>query len=305
MKRLNYFLLGFLTISTLSLLTSCNDDTDTGEKGNANVEVTDAAVDAENISGVYLAVSEIQASANGSVKTIATFNTPKTFNVMAYQEGSTYALGSGELEVGNYDEISFILAEGESYIEYTDQTTAELQIPNGTSSGYKVDGDFQISANNQTNLVVDIDLRKALVKSSETAFKLRSTARLVLNESSSTINGEVSNYTHSSDSKVAVYAYLEGTYEASESSEPAEGKSRFENSINSAVVNEDGSFTLAFMEQGNYEIVVADYKRSTTNENQFEFRSTVDSDVKLGTNILNLVSVESNTNVSINLVLKN
>ncbi len=308
MKRLNYFLLGFLTISMLTLLSSCNDS-ETGEKGNANVEVTDAAVDAENISGVYLAVSEIQASANGSVKTIATFDTPIVFNVMDYQEGSTFELGSGELEVGVYDELRLILADGSpsdettsSYIEYTDQTTADLQIPSGTTSGYKVKGDFQISANSQTNLVIDIDLRKALVSTSE-KFTLRPAARLVIDETTSTITGEVSNYSHSSDKKLAVYAYLEGEYTASEADEPAEGESRFENSVNSGVVAEDGSFTLAFMEEGNYEIIVASYERSTANENKFEFGSTVDSEVMLGTNILNLVNVESSTNVSIDLVL--
>ncbi|MBV6641205.1 MAG: DUF4382 domain-containing protein [Cyclobacteriaceae bacterium] len=311
MKRLNYLLLGFLTISTLSLLTSCNDDSDTGEKGSANVEVTDAAVDAENISGVYLAVSEIQASANGSIKTLATFDTPIIFNVMDYQEGATFDLGSGDLDVGVYDELRLILADGSpsdvttsSYIEYTDQTTAALEIPSGTTTGYKVKGDFQISANNQTNLVIDIDLRKALVKTSET-FKLRPTARLVVNETLSTIHGEVSNYAHSSDQKVAVYAYLEGTYEAAEAEEPAAGESRFENSINSAVVKEDGTFTLAFMEEGNYEIVVASYQRNPSNENEFLFEGTVDSELMLGTNILNLLSIESSTNISINLVLNN
>ena len=61
-----------LTLSTLFMI-SCNDGDDTGEKGTAQVSVTDAAVDAENITGVYLSVSEIHAASNSEVTTLTTF----------------------------------------------------------------------------------------------------------------------------------------------------------------------------------------------------------------------------------------
>ena len=142
-----------LSLSTI-ILTSCNDN-DSVEKGSAQVDVTDAAVDAENITGVYLSVSEIHAGSDGEVKTLVTFDEPITFNVMDYQNGETFDLGEGEIEVGIYDELRLILNDGSpssasasSYIEFENGTTEELVIPSGTSSGYKVKGDFQISANN-------------------------------------------------------------------------------------------------------------------------------------------------------------
>ncbi len=298
-----------LSLSTI-ILTSCNDN-DSVEKGSAQVDVTDAAVDAENITGVYLSVSEIHAGSDGEVKTLVTFDEPITFNVMDYQNGETFDLGEGEIEVGIYDELRLILNDGSpssasasSYIEFENGTTEELVIPSGTSSGYKVKGDFQISANNESNLVIDIDLRKALVITGTEDYMLRPTARLVVNESLSVISGSVTNFTPDANTKWVVYAYAEGTYDESETNEPITGDTRFENSINSAVVSDDGTYKLSFMEEGEYELIVAKYEMNET-ESSFDFVTTVEVDMMLGLNILNLVTLESGGNVNIDLAIVN
>lgn len=273
--------------------TSCQSSEEVGTKGKVNVLVTDAAVDAENISGVYLSVSEVQVKADSEVKTVATFDEPKEFDLMAYQNGSTYALADGEMEVGAYDELRLILTE-DNYIKFQDGTTESLMVPSGTSSGYKIKGDFNVASENEVTIVADIDLRKALVVEGSGDYKLRPTARIVAAENTGTIKGSIS---ASDDEQLVVYAYAKGTYDASEAEEPMEGSTRFEGSVNSAVVT-NGGFTLAFMEKGEYELVVARYERDATS-NRLTFTNTANAEILLNGKLTNVVKVEARSQVNL------
>lgn len=299
-KKLKLGLVAVITLASAFILSSCGDG-EVNSKGKATVGVTDAAVDAENVTGVYLAVSEIQARSNSEFQTIATFDSPEPFNVMAYQNGEVYALGEGEIEAGTYDEIRFILddASESSYITFDDETSATIDVPSGTTSGYKVKGDFEIASNGQTNIIVDIDLRKALVVTGQDNYKLRPTARLIVNDATGTIKGSLN---VSGEDRVVVYAYAEGTYSDAEYDQPSEGEARFDGSVNSAVVAEDGSFTLAFMQEGNYELVTATYELNEAEET-YEFKSVAEADVWINGSITNLVTVESNSTVNLTLDL--
>ncbi|WP_258101775.1 DUF4382 domain-containing protein [Marinoscillum pacificum] len=284
-------LLALITLS--ALIYSCDSESEVSGKGTAGVKVTDAAVDAENISGVYLSVAEVQAIGKSETKTLTVFDEPRIFNLMDYQNGSTYELGEGEIDAGLYSEIRLI-TDGNSYVSFDDGSTEPLNIPSGTSSGYKIKGDYQISANNRTDLVIDVDLRKAFVLTGEGTYKLRPTARLINEEGTATITGTLSS---TAEDRVIVYAYAKGTYDSSEEAEPASGESRFENSVNSAVVS-NGSFTLAFMEPGEYDLIAVAYESDETN-NTYNFRAATEAEVLLNGHILSILELEANTNVNL------
>ena len=284
-------LLALITLS--ALIYSCDSESEVSGKGTAGVKVTDAAVDAQNISGVYLSVAEVQAIGESETKTLTVFDEPQIFNLMDYQNGSTYELGEGEIDAGIYSEIRLI-TDGNSYVSFDDGSTEPLNIPSGTSSGYKIKGDYQISANNRTDLVIDVDLRKAFVMTGEGTYKLRPTARLINEEGTATITGTLSS---TAEDRVIVYAYAKGTYDSSEEAEPASGESRFENSVNSAVVS-NGSFILAFMEPGEYDLIAVAYESDETN-NTYNFRAATEAEVLLNGNILSILELEANTNVNL------
>ncbi|WP_159582177.1 DUF4382 domain-containing protein [Marinoscillum sp. 108] len=291
MKTFKSILAAILIVGTAGFLMSCESELES--KGTASIGVTDAAVDAENISGVYLKVNEVQATAQGKTKTVVAFDSPKTFNVMDYQNGATYDLGEGQIDAGSYSELRFILDEG-SYVKFKDGTTADLDVPSGTTSGYKVKGDYEINSDSRTNLVVDIDLRKAFVKTGSGEYKLRPTARIVNKDRSAVINGTVSGNTAD---KVVVYAYEKGTYKESETAEPADGESRFENSINSAVVA-NGQFTMAYMEEGEYDLIAVAYDENPE-EDTYAFRSASEVDMMVAGSLLSVLKVEANANINV------
>ncbi|WP_421763230.1 DUF4382 domain-containing protein [Ekhidna sp.] len=293
-----------LSIALLTGLFACGDGSaEVSSNGKSSVAITDAAVDAENVNKVMLSVSEVRATANGETKTMASFDTPKEFNLMAYQNGETYFIGEGDLEAGTYSDIRFIISGAtDSYIEMKDGTKESLEIPSGTTSGYKVNGTFDVAANTTTNIVADVDLRKALVFTGNNTFKLRPTARLVVAETTGVIKGSVEGQSNNSE-RLVVYAYNKGTFSASEEAEPAEGSTRYEGSVNSAVVAEDGSYTLAFMEEGDYEIIVASYS-NTDNDEDLEFEGRVETDLIIDGSLLNTVSVSADATVTANIMLK-
>lgn len=291
-----------LVFTAASVLVGCSNNDDVSESGEANVSMTDAAVDYKNVNAVYLSVSEVQATANGQSRTIARFDSPKQFNLMAYQNGQTYAMGKGDLKVGSYSDLRFVMSgEADSYIEMKDGSKKDLVIENATSAGYKVSGAFNVAANATTDLVADVDLRKALVTTTDGAFKLRTTGRLVNSANTGMIKGNVSG---SSEERLVVYAYKKGTYTASEEAEPAQGRTRFENSVNSAIVANDGSYTLAFMEEGEYEFVVAAFE-NTDNDEDLEFKSSLNAEVSIAGSVFDVIELESNSTLTANILIQN
>lgn len=284
-----------LVVTTGFIFSSCDDNNndEMNGQGSVRVEATDAAVDAENISGVYLSVDEVQVIANGAVKNSITFSEPETFNLMAYQNGQTKLLGEADVDAGSYDEIRFVLTSTtQAWVEYTDNTTKEIEVPNGSSSGYSITGDFEVLANGMTEVVADVDLRKALVKKSNGDFMLRSTARLISKAEAGSIQGNVDMSDYADADKVVVYAYLKGTYSEAENSEPAEGRSRFEGSVNSAVAATTGNFTLAFMPEGEYELIIAEYKKDALS-NETEFEAAAKVEVQISGEVMSVFTVEA------------
>lgn len=290
-------------LALLAGLFACNDgDESVSSTGQASLKVTDAAVNAENVSEVVLSVSEVQATQDGETKTMVTFDEPRTFDVMSYQNGETYFLGEGDLEVGTYSEIRFILSgSSDSYIGFDDGTKEDLTVPSGTSSGYKIKGTFEVAANETSNIVADIDLRKALVLTGNGEYKLRPTARLVVEEATGIIEGKVEGSIDASET-IVVYAYSKGSFDASEESEPADGETRFQNSVNSAVVAEDGSYTLAFMEEGEYDIKVASFSQNDEDE-ELEYNGTLDVNLMAEGSILDVIDLELNSSTTINIII--
>jgi len=293
---------GLLGAFVIALMVSCATEEQMKGQGEAIVKVTDAAVDAENIAGVYLSVSEVRAFVNAETEVIAQFDEPMEFDLMSYQNGATYFLGNGVLEAGTYEGVRFILSgETDSYVLFTDGTTAPLTVPSGTQSGYKINGTFEIGANSTTTIVADIDLRKALVVTGQGNYMLRPTGRVIVEAATGTIEGNVSG-TFNEGEQLVVYAYTAGTYVDTEADEPAVGETRFQNSVNSAVVAEDGSFTLAFMPPGEYDLIVAAYS-NTDDDEELEYVGLVSATLLIDGLGITSVTVSANASVVLSIII--
>ena len=261
MKRIVYL----ITAIALILGFSACEESESGS-GTINLAITDAPIDQDNVSGVYITVTGIQyhTDTEGWL-TFEKFEGPKTFNLLDLTRGETDMLGSFELSGGKYTQIRFMLDAPESgqgtpsnpgcYIEFTDASTQPLFVPSGSESGFKGVGAFTVPVNGSVNVTADFDVRKSVVKTgSPDHYILKPVIRLVVDNQAVSIVGNVSNAPQ--DATVVIYAYEDGTYLESETIRETEESPLFPNAVSSDQVCDLSKYHIAYLAAGTYDLVV-------------------------------------------------
>ncbi|MFC1998967.1 DUF4382 domain-containing protein [Chloroflexota bacterium] len=256
---------------------ACGGSDDEGEPtaadiGSLTLNMTDAPVDAGDIAGVYISVTKVEIGdkASGEVEWVELADysaAPKQLNLLDYTGGLIYEIGQFDIEAGTYNQIRFYLdapEEGQTaptnpgcYIEFTDESTEPLFVPSGSNSGYKAVGAFEINEDGDTEVTVDFDARKSIHVTGggqNQRYILKPTLRLIVDSQAGHIGGSITNGSEYSD--ITVYAYQAGEYVDTEDDDPAEGQARFANAITSCRMGEDGNYKLAFLGNGNYDLIV-------------------------------------------------
>ncbi len=261
-----------LSLTLMTLISGCGGGggTSSTPTGTLSLSITDTPPQlGENVTGVNIAVIGIEYNYEGNWTTAEDF-VPQTFNLLDLQNGKSLHLGDMILPAGHYSEIRFILAaptkesevksNPDCNITFSDKPTQPLFVPSGGQSGYKGKGAFDITADAKIEVTADFDVHKSIVVKGNGDYSLKPVIRLVVTELSGMINGtvvDVADYNATSDSLV-VYSYK------SDVSIAGEEDNNFPNSVSAGDVNmSDGNFTLAFLGEGNYTLVTAQYIEDT------------------------------------------
>ena len=148
----------------------------------------DAPLDAANIAGVYITISEIQYHLDDQWTTCDEFAGPQTHNLLELTGGNTALLGDLTLPVGKYTQIRFMLDIPERgsqpsnpgcYIEFADNSTEPLFAPGGEETGYKAIGQFEVNSNGTVVVTADFDVQKAVVMAGS-SYILKPTIKLTV-----------------------------------------------------------------------------------------------------------------------------
>ncbi len=254
---------------------SCDSESDTADNGHLRLYLTDAPVNFDDITGVYITFSEIHYHTQGNAwEVFDDFDEAVTVNLLDYTHGETMLMGEFEMPPGAYTQLRFLLeapehGQGppqnpECYIEFEDGTIEPLFVPSGSQSGFKAIGNFSVPANGVVDVTADFDVRRSIIKTggSSGRYILKPTIRLVVNDQAGRIVGEVHN--HPEDLGVMVYAYEADTYTEDEAADPVGEEVRFPNAANSDMVSDDHMYHVDFLAEGMYDIVV-----TTTLEGDF------------------------------------
>jgi len=233
--------------------------------GTLELYLSDAPIDAENVTGVYITISEIQYHVDDQWITCEEFEGPKIYNLLELTGGNSTLLGDLVLPGGHYNQIRFMLdipemdqtpANPGCYIEFSDNSTQPLFVPSGNTTGYKAVGQFTVPENGTVQVTADFDVRKA-VHLADSHYILRPTIRLVVNNEAGRISGSIAN--NSTYTDVIVFAYADGTWADTEDDEPVYPESRFPNAVNSGKMCDDGHYTIPLLAAGTYDLVIAGY----------------------------------------------
>ncbi|MAP79947.1 MAG: hypothetical protein CL526_02545 [Aequorivita sp.] len=308
--KTNVILKSMLALMILVGFASCSDDDDAMDNQttyNAKVYITDGPIDNAEVAGVFVTIADVKVngtSVDGFSKT--------TVNLHALQNGETQLLGDVDLTANTYNQVSLVLddqsdAAGNSpanYVLTTSNEKIELTADNNTIN---VNSSFDIEATTTNEIVIDFDLRKAIVADATNAgynfatqTQLESSVRVINKNNTGIITGTATNNT-GSDGKIVAYAYTKGTYTASEAEENAAGV-RFANAVTSSVATgTNNEFGLYFLNEGAYEIHFASYQ-DTNNDGVYEFEGMIEAEGNLGLDLLD-VMVTANTEVSLQVLL--
>ncbi|MFK7774734.1 MAG: DUF4382 domain-containing protein [Saprospiraceae bacterium] len=317
----NFLVQGMLFLAIAMVFTNCKKDDDTSLKGKVEFEITDAPIDDTNVKGAFVTVTAVKV--DGEI--ISDFNGAVTIDLLAYQNGNTKALGLGELEAGNYSNVSLVLdyekdVNGDTpgcYVLATDNTKHSLQSSSNSTGEIIINsGNFEVEENSTTKLVVDFDVRKAIKQQDSpqandeydfvTEAELRTSLRVVNKNKTGKVKGKVTDSFNQGGDRVVVYAYKKGTYnQSTETSGQGSSNIMFKNAETSAVVDANGNYTIAFLSEGEYELHYVGYE-DTNNNGKMEAKGMLEVSALASLNLLGLqldASADVNVDVTVTAVI--
>lgn len=287
------------------------NEMDNKETGQIAVKITDAPSDDANVDGTFITVADVKVDG----KSLEGF-TKQTIEVSAYQQGNAKLLITEDIEAKSYNSISIVLDHESdvsgnspgSYVLTSDGKKHNLAAESQMQSEIMFQKNFDIEANGQTSLVIDFDLRKTVTRDTEastesnykfvTSAEIQNSVRIVKEQNSGEIEGKVSGWIDSNN-QLYVFAYKKGEYEKpAETSGQGASNVLFANAVTSAKVQSDGSYTLSFLEEGDYELHVAAYQKS---DNRFNFNKMLEATSEITGLLLNDISVSSETSVKVDI----
>jgi len=265
MKTRAIILLGILGL--FLSFSGCEEDS-SSDKGTLSLAITDAPIDNESVTGVYITINELQYhKQNNSWATYEEYDGPKTVNLLELTD-TIAMLGDFEMGAGQYNQLRFILdapVRGEGppsnpgcYITFDDGSEAPLFVPSGSESGFKATGAFRVPANGTVNLTADFDVRKSVVEMhSGGSYILKPTIRLMVDNEAGKIIGNLTNLPDVT-SEYVVYAYEDDAYSSSETVADLE-ENAFQNAVTSDIVGGEYGFQLRWLASMDYDLVVTRY----------------------------------------------
>ena len=309
----NYLKISGLALIALVGMMSCSKNDDAameGESYNTSFEVTDAPIDNAEVEAVFVTITNV--SVDG--KSLEGYNAT-TVNLAALVNGKTEALGNLDLQAKSYSSIVFELdfdkdVNGDAPGCYVEKANGEKDALVASSNKITINDTFEVLANATNVIVIDFDLRKTIKEEKDglssdfnfvTMAELTAGIRTVNAELTGKISGSANDANNTSD-KIIVYAYEKGTFNADvETQGKGESEVTFANAVTSAEVKGlSGSYSLDFLEEGEYELIFASYKEDDNSE--FYFNALLNVESTTGLN-LGAIEVSSALQISANVTV--
>jgi hypothetical protein len=256
----------FSLLGIIILFSSCDNESRLDGEGSIKLNITDAPIDQEGVTGVFITFTGIEYQSNGeSWNLVEDFEGPVTINLLELQNGKTELLGNFNAGAGNYTGLRFLLdaavmsnspmGNSGCYITFADGSEVPLFVPSGGQTGYKAIGNFTVPLNGEVEVTADFNLRKSVVDAGNSGmYLLKPTIRIIVNNEAGEIKGTLVN--SDPELQYVAYVYAKGTYNENESLEQPNQDPSFPNAISNTMVDANNKYTLAHLAPGDYELIV-------------------------------------------------
>jgi Domain of unknown function (DUF4382) len=241
------------------------DETNSTSTGELSLLLTDAST--EDYKAVYVTIKEVRVhpgteteEENGSWEVVA--EPGETFNLLELVNGAIEELGIRDLGEGHYTQLRMILdntsddgtnLKGENhpfanYIITQSDSYEELKVPSGFQSGIKIVHGFDIAENQLTELILDFDISKSVVKAGNSGkWILKPTIKVIDTLVAASVSGIISD--------IDANAVQNATVRAQAHDPSAENINDQIISLSQTISEEDGYYFM-YLRPGTYKIIV-------------------------------------------------
>jgi hypothetical protein len=200
------FIIGILASSLLVACGGGGSGGSSGGTGELSMSLTDATL--YQYKAVYVTIDEIKVHRDhgGGWKTVA--SPRQTFNLLELVNGVREDLGLATLDAGHYTQMRLIIGDTPddslnifsqthpfaNYVIVEDDMDSihELKVPSGPQTGVKLVNGFDINTNQTTELILDFDASKSVVKAgSSEQWHLKPTIKVLETSTAAIIDGTV------------------------------------------------------------------------------------------------------------------
>jgi hypothetical protein len=225
---------------------STSSPTPTSTMGTLGVALTDAPAcgfDAVNVTVNKVRVNKSATAGDTDAGWVdVTLNPARKINLLNLTNGVLDTLGQTSLDAGHYTQVRLVLDANASGTANTvlptgGKTEQPLDTPSAAQSGIKLTGEFDVTAGQRSDIVIDFDACKSVLTKGNGTYALKPVLRMVASAANNGISGVIAAaaLTH----HVMVSAEQNGKIIASTAPDAT-----------------SGAFTLAHLDAGNYDVVI-------------------------------------------------
>lgn len=190
MKRLSLMAVASLLILTSFLIVSCEKDNDGTNKNKKNATVEIMLTDAPALyDAVNIEIIEVQLHTDSKGWINIPLTNPGIYNLLQFSNGFDTLLISSEIPEGKLTQVRLVLGYNNSIV--VNSQTYPLTIPSGSTSGLKLNVNYELEGGNTYRFWLDFDAAHSVHMTGNGRYMLKPAIRMFAELASGAVEGYV------------------------------------------------------------------------------------------------------------------
>lgn len=185
-------IIGLLSIFLMVFYVGCSDNNSTGPSsgttGHLKISMVDAPAEFDAVNIVVTRV-EVHIAGDSSSNWMIVNSVPHTYDLLQLRNGAAVVIGDTFLTAGHYTQIRLIIGDSSNVV--VNGIPFPLTIPSGMQTGIKLNHEFDLTAGNLYELLLDFDADRSIHITGNGQYIMNPVIRVTAVITSGSISGQV------------------------------------------------------------------------------------------------------------------